>query len=155
MLIEIADGYPVAAFYRDNQGFFHHERGHLALNAAIPGIGIRSESVFGEEPVDERILYYAFINSILGMVGALGREGLIEEEALISQLRAALIKLNAEEGGQSRLVEKMLAPVLQCKANLKTRLAQMDELVGPLETQSVYLQIDNPLFQHARAQAHG
>ncbi|MGQ8631682.1 IucA/IucC family protein [Agrobacterium sp. DKPNP3] len=155
MLLEIADGYPVAAFYRDNQGFFHHERGHLALNAAIPGIGVRSESVFGEEPVDERILYYAFINSVLGMVGALGREGLIEEEALISQLRAALVKLNAEEGGQSRLVEKMLAPVLQCKANLKTRLAQMDELVGPLETQSVYLQIDNPLFQHARAQAHG
>ncbi|MGV1906299.1 IucA/IucC family protein [Agrobacterium cavarae] len=155
ILIELADGYPVAAFYRDNQGFFHHERGHPALNTAIPGIGIRSESVFGEEPVDERILYYAFINSILGMIGALGREGLIAEEVLISQLRAALIKLNAEEGGQSLLVEKVLAPVLRCKANLKTRLAQMDELVGPLETQSVYLQIDNPLFQSARAQAHG
>ncbi len=91
ILIELADGFPVAAFYRDNQGFFHHERGHPALNKAIPGIGIRSESVFGEEPVDERILYYAFINSILGMIGALGREGLIAEEVLISQLRAALI----------------------------------------------------------------
>lgn len=155
ILIELADGYPVAAFYRDNQGFFHHERGHPALNKAVPGIGIRSESVFGEEAVDERVLYYAFINSVLGTIGALGREGLVAEETLISQLRATLIDLKAKEGGQSVLVEKMLGPVLRCKANLKTRLAQMDELVGPLETQSVYLQIENPLFQHARAQAHG
>ncbi|WP_306409602.1 IucA/IucC family protein [Ectorhizobium quercum] len=155
MLLEIGDGYPIAAFYRDNQGFFHHERAHAALNAAIPGIGERSESVFGEEAVDERILYYAFINSTLGMIGALGREGLVEEETLISLLRETLLELDAKEGGQSNVIGKMLSPVLQCKANLKTRLAQMDELVGPLETQSVYLEIDNPLFRRARAQAHG
>ena len=155
MLLEIAEGYPVAAFYRDNQGFFHHERAHGPLDAAIPGIGELSESVFGEEAVDERVLYYGFINSTLGMIGALGREGLIEEQRLIAMLREALLQLDTKEGGQSRLVSKMLAPVLQCKANLRTRLAQMDELVGPLETQSVYLEIDNPLFQNARVQAHG
>ncbi|WP_320197012.1 IucA/IucC family protein (plasmid) [Agrobacterium rosae] len=154
-LLEIAEGYPVAAFYRDNQGFFHHERAHGALNAAIPGIGERSESVFGEDAVDERVLYYGLINSTLGMIGALGREGLINEQRLIGMLREALLQLDAQEGGRSRLVSKMLAPALRCKANLRTRLAQMDELVGPLETQSVYLEIDNPLFQSARVQAHG
>ncbi|QCI99643.1 IucA/IucC family protein [Agrobacterium larrymoorei] len=155
VLLEIEDGYPVSAFYRDNQGFFHHERAHAALHAAIPGIGERSESVFGEEAVDERVLYYAFINSTLGMIGALGREGFVSEETLISILRDALISLDAREGGQSVLVGKTLAPTLQCKANLRTRLAQMDELVGPLETQSVYLEIDNPLFQQVQARAHG
>ncbi len=155
MVLEIENGYPVAAFYRDNQGFFHHERAHAALHEALPEFGVRSESVFGEDAVDERILYYGFINSTLGMIGALGREGLIDEQRLIDMLRDTLVDLDRREGSQSRLVSKMLAPILQCKANLKTRLAQMDELVGPLETQSVYLEIDNPLFQNVQAQAHG
>lgn len=154
VLVEIADGYPVAAFYRDNQGFFHHERAHAALNAAIAGIGIKSESVFGEDHVDARIVYYTFINSVLGIIGGLGREGLVNEQVLIYRFRALLLELDRQNGNQSGLVEKMLAPVLQCKANLKTRLAQMDELVGPMETQSVYLEIDNPLFETTLAQAH-
>jgi siderophore synthetase component len=37
------------------------------------------------------------------------------------------------------------APTLRCKANLLTRVAGLDELVGPLETQSVYVPIPNPL----------
>ena len=56
MLIEIEDGYPVGTLYRDNQGFFHHHRGHEALVKVLPELGIASESVFGEEPVDERSL---------------------------------------------------------------------------------------------------
>lgn len=62
-------------------------------------------------------------------------------------LRSELLRLEALEGANSPIVRKMLAPTLQCKANLKTRLARMDELVGPLETQSVYLEITNPLFE--------
>jgi siderophore synthetase component len=146
MLIEIEEGYPIGVFYRDNQGFFHHERGHRPLAEALPGLGEASGSVFGEEPVDERLLYYAFINSVLGMIGALGREALVKEAVLIAMLRDELLRLEALEGANSGLVRKMLAPTLHCKANLKTRLARMDELVGPLETQSVYLEIANPML---------
>ncbi|WEX75367.1 IucA/IucC family siderophore biosynthesis protein [Sinorhizobium numidicum] len=153
IVIEIEDGYPIGVFYRDNQGFFHHERAHKALVEAMPGLGEASESVFGEEPVDERLLYYAFINSVLGMIGALGREGLVGEIVLLDMLRNELLRLEALEGANSRLVRKMLAPTLQCKANLKTRIARLDELVGPLETQSVYLEIVNPLLQTEKALA--
>lgn len=153
IVVEIEDGYPIGVFYRDNQGFFHHERAHKALVEALPGLGEPSESVFGEEAVDERLLYYAFINSVLGMIGALGREGLVDETVLLSMLRSELLRLEALEGANSRLVRKMLAPTLQCKANLKTRLARMDELVGPLETQSVYLEIANPLLEIEKALA--
>jgi siderophore synthetase component len=146
MLIEIEQGYPIGVFYRDNQGFFHHERSHRALAEALPGLGEASGSIFGEEPVDERLLYYAFINSVLGMIGALGREALVKETVLIAMLRDELLQLEALEGANSGLVKKMLAPTLHCKANLKTRLARMDELVGPLETQSVYLEIANPML---------
>jgi siderophore synthetase component len=146
ILIEIEEGYPIGVFYRDNQGFLHHERGHRPLAEALPGLGEASGSVFGEEPVDERLLYYAFINSVLGMIGALGREALVKEAVLIAMLRDELLRLEALEGANSGLVRKMLAPTLHCKANLKTRLARMDELVGPLETQSVYLEIANPML---------
>lgn len=154
MLIEIEDGYPVGTLYRDNQGFFHHHRGHEALVKVLPELGIASESVFGEEPVDERLLYYAFINSTLGMIGALGREGLVDEAVLLAMLRAELKSLHDAEGGQSELVAKMLAPTLLTKGNLRTRFAQMDELVGPLETQSVYLALDNPLAERTRELAY-
>ena len=36
------------------------------------------------------------------------------------------------------------SPVLRCKANLLTRLHGLDELVGPVDTQSVYVTIANP-----------
>ncbi|MGO4424035.1 iron transporter, partial [Streptomyces sp. MCAF7] len=44
----------------------------------------------------------------------------------------------------ARLLE---APTLRCKANLLTRLRGLDELVGPVDTQSVYVTIANPLFR--------
>lgn len=37
------------------------------------------------------------------------------------------------------------SPTLRCKANLLTRVHGLDELVGPVETQSVYVDIPNPL----------
>ena len=43
----------------------------------------------------------------------------------------------------AQLLEK---PHLRCKANLLTRLHGLDELVGPVDTQSVYVTIATPLF---------
>jgi siderophore synthetase component len=37
------------------------------------------------------------------------------------------------------------SPRLRVKANLRTRLDDLDELVGPLATQSVYVEVPNPL----------
>ena len=45
------------------------------------------------------------------------------------------------------VAELLDAKTLRCKANLRTRLGGMDELVGPLETQSVYVDIANPFAE--------
>lgn len=46
----------------------------------------------------------------------------------------------------TNLVKSMLSQEsLPCKANLLTRVHDMDELVGSLETQSVYVDVTNPL----------
>jgi len=146
ILIEIVNGYPTAAFYRDNQGFFHHSRAHAELSRFLPGLGEASESVFDEDIVDERFTYYTLVNSIFGIIGALGRENFITEEELIVMLRDNFLSLKSQEGGSSQLIDKILTRKLQCKANLRTRLAQMDELIGSPENQSVYLEINNPLI---------
>jgi siderophore synthetase component len=39
---------------------------------------------------------------------------------------------------------------LRCKANLLTRVGGLDELVEPLATQSVYVDVPNPLAGAAR-----
>ena len=39
--------------------------------------------------------------------------------------------------------------MLPCKANFLTRVHDMDELVGSLETQSVYVNVENPLYEFA------
>jgi siderophore synthetase component len=54
------------------------------------------------------------------------------------------------------VVEALLSrPTLRCKANLRTRLDDMDELVGPMESQSVYVDIPNPLRSTVTAGAPG
>jgi siderophore synthetase component len=63
---------------------------------------------------------------------------------LIAAFRRFLAK--AASAGPSGLPARLLeTPVLRCKANLLTRLRGMDELVGPVDTQSVYVTIPNPL----------
>lgn len=154
LLVSIKDGYPQQFHYRDNQGFFHHQRAHDHLSAVLPLFGEQSESVFDEEDVDKRVIYYVFINTVFGLIGALGREGFVSEDTLLKLLAEEIFELEAVEGANSDLVRQMFATTLPCKANLRTRLALMDELVGPLSSQSVYIDIQNPLHIMSRRPAH-
>ncbi|MNY62731.1 hypothetical protein D3C86_1996010 [compost metagenome] len=56
---------------------------------------------------------------------------------------AEFLPMNREP---SIFLESLLTEAkIPCKANLLTRLYDMDELVGSLENQSVYVLVDNPL----------
>ena len=70
------------------------------------------------------------------------------EAELLRDADRALADLSAEHGDRLRLAALLReAPTLRCKANLLTRVRGMDELVGPLEAQSVYVGIANPLVE--------
>ncbi len=71
------------------------------------------------------------------MVGAFGSQGLIEERTLLEL---------AQQFVEDRDAPILRTPVLRSKANLLTRLHGMDELVGPVSTQSVYVYLANPLW---------
>ena len=84
---------------------------------------------------------------MLGLIGAFGSQRLADEQLLLAAFRHFLNDVATGPGrlGTSLPSHLLDSPVLRCKANLLTRLHGLDELVGPVDTQSVYVTIANPL----------
>ncbi|MFI0715201.1 IucA/IucC family protein [Streptomyces inhibens] len=141
------DGWPVGGRYRDNQGYYFRTSRRAELERRLPGIGMVSDTFVADDVTDERFAYYLGINNVLGLIGAFGAQRLIREEILLAAFRRFLADAAAApRAHRSPLPEQLLAArTLRCKANLATRLHGLDELVGPVETQSVYVTLPNPL----------
>ena len=137
-----AFGYPGAGWYRDNQGFYYRASRieHLEAVSGIPRLGSASDTVVADDVVTERLLYYVGINNLMGVVGALGCARIASERELLGLAAELLAPLRGH-----RPVDLLLgAQTLRRKANLLTRAADLDELVGDLATQSVYVEMANP-----------
>ncbi|MCF2129050.1 hypothetical protein L1I79_21785 [Strepomyces sp. STD 3.1] len=147
LLLLDTDGWPAGGRYRDNQGFYFRESHRAVLDARLPGIGERSDTFVADAVTDERFAYYLAVNNVFGLIGAFGSQGLADEALLLAAFRRFLSGAapgSAPPGG-SLPAHLLDSPVLRCKANLLTRLRGLDELVGPVDTQSVYVTIANPL----------
>ncbi|MFE9848449.1 IucA/IucC family protein [Streptomyces sp. NPDC005576] len=138
-----ADGWPVGGRYRDNQGYYFRESHRGALDQRLPGIGAESDTFVSDTVTDERFAYYLGINNVFGLIGAFGSQHLADEHLLIDAFRRFL--RSAAPMGSPLPAYLLETDRLRCKANLLTRLNGMDELVGPVDTQSVYVTITNPL----------
>lgn len=136
------DGWPVGGWYRDNQGYYLSEKRAHEAYALLPGLGTQTDIVTADDVIHERLTYYLGVNNLLGVVGALGSAGLAREEDLLADARRALGPLADLAPPAALLLE---APTLRTKGNLLTRVHGLDELVGPVETQSVYVDVANPL----------
>ncbi|MFE6287334.1 IucA/IucC family protein [Streptomyces sp. NPDC057877] len=147
LLLLDGDGWPTGGRYRDNQGYYFRDSRRKELDARLPGIGECSDTFVSDEVTDERFTYYLVINNVLGLIGAFGSQRLADEGLLLAALRHFLTGLAVGPAPlRSSLPARLLdSPVLRCKANLLTRLDGLDELVGPVDTQSVYVTIANPL----------
>ncbi|HEX2175707.1 MAG TPA: IucA/IucC family protein [Nocardioidaceae bacterium] len=139
-------GWPVGGRYRDNQGYYYNRARAEDLRRWAPQVGVESDALCDEDLIDERLGYYLGINNVLGLVGAMGSQGLADEEVLLRAVRRLLHRIGTEHTPVPGVVRALLEePTLPCKANLLTRLAGMDELVGPVATQSVYRPMPNPI----------
>ncbi|MFG2561647.1 IucA/IucC family protein [Streptomyces sp. NPDC048496] len=139
-----AAGWPVGGRYRDNQGYYFRESHRQVLEQRLPGIGTLSDTFVSDAVTDERFAYYLGINNIFGLIGAFGAEHLADERVLIAGLRRFLG--GVIDLGSPLPAQLLQNPHLRCKANMLTRLHGLDELVGPVDTQSVYVTIANPLY---------
>ncbi|MFI1757871.1 IucA/IucC family protein [Streptomyces sp. NPDC020571] len=142
-----ADGWPAGGRYRDNQGYYFRESRRAELDARLPGIGAHSDTFVADAVTDERFAYYLAVNNVFGLIGAFGSERLAGEGTLLAAFRRFLGELASGPSAPGGPLPAHLldSPVLRCKANLLTRLHGLDELVGPVDTQSVYVTIANPL----------
>ncbi|MFF2329051.1 MULTISPECIES: IucA/IucC family protein [unclassified Streptomyces] len=136
-------GWPVGGRYRDNQGYYFRESHRAALERRLPGIGSASDTFVSDAVTDERFAYYLGINNVFGLIGAFGAQRLADEQLLIAAFRRFLH--TAAALGSPLPAHLLEHSQLRCKANLLTRLHGLDELVGPVDTQSVYVTIANPL----------
>ncbi|MFC8451151.1 IucA/IucC family protein [Kitasatospora sp. NPDC057223] len=139
------EGWPVGGRYRDNQGYYFRTSHAERLHARLPGLGSASDTFVADDVADERFAYYLGINHVLGLIGALGSQRLADERILLAALRRFLAGPRARATGSALPARLLDSPTLRCKANLLTRLNGLDELVGPVETQSVYVDIPNPV----------
>jgi spermidine-citrate ligase len=145
-VVELESGYPARLFYRDNQGYYYRRTKHAHLSRIIPGISEKSHTVCDDAVVDERLLYYVFINNLFGLINAFGTAGLVTEDTLLADLRMQLDRIAGESGEPTPMLDTLLdSTTLRCKSNLMTRFHDMDELVGSVATQSVYVAVPNPL----------
>ncbi|MGP1907795.1 IucA/IucC family protein [Metabacillus sp. JX24] len=146
-IVKLKGGYPERFYYRDNQGFYFCESKKEILESYLAGAGKRSETVCSDAVADERLSYYFFFNHLFGLVNAFGTAGLADERKLLKIIREELESCSVPNGHPSQLIKNFLEKEeLPCKANLMTGYHDLDELVGPLETQSVYVNVPNPLF---------
>ncbi|MEU2060009.1 IucA/IucC family protein [Streptomyces sp. NPDC013455] len=147
LLLLDGTGWPAGGRYRDNQGYYFRESRRAELDARLPGIGERSDTFVPDEVTDERFAYYLAVNNVLGLIGAFGSQRLADERLLLAAFRRFLTDLASGPARlRTSLPGRLLdSPVLRCKANLLTRVHGLDELVGPVDTQSVYVTIANPL----------
>nr|WP_314224545.1 IucA/IucC family protein [Streptomyces sp. DSM 40713] len=148
LLLLDPDGWPVGGRYRDNQGYYFRESSRAELEARLPGIGEHSDTFVSDDVTDERFAYYLGINNVLGLIGAFGSQRLADEQLLLAAFRRFLADVaSGPRRLRGSLPTRLLdSPRLRCKANLLTRLHGLDELVGPVDTQSVYVTIANPLW---------
>ncbi|MFC4098567.1 IucA/IucC family protein [Paenibacillus xanthanilyticus] len=153
-VVQLEDGYPKRFYYRDNQGYYFCKSTESLLAQQLPGIGEASQTVCDDAIADERFRYYLIFNHMFGLINGFGAAGLIDERVLLGKLRAALEAFVPENREPSVFLATLLHDEqLPCKANLLTRLHDMDELVGSLDTQSVYVIVPNPLVKEVAVHA--
>lgn len=146
VLVELKDGWPQWLWLRDNQGFYYIEELADEILQQFPELHDKAHAVGSKTFVDERFSYYFFGNTLFGIINAIGATGFVSEQDLLSVLQQHLFDL-LKQYPESSLIQSLLyQPTLPYKGNLLTRLYELDELIAPVENQSVYVQLANPLY---------
>jgi siderophore synthetase component len=145
-LVDIATGYPRIGYYRDNQGFYLSERHRPEIAKAVPESETISSLYFPEADIRDRFAYYLIVNQVFSVISRMAHDGLADEMMLLRILRDHLEKLALSMHGLGRdFIRHILDEAdIGIKANLATRLADVDEL-SSVGNHSLYRKMPNPL----------
>ncbi|HSX65895.1 IucA/IucC family protein [Nocardioides sp.] len=146
MLVELGeDGLPIHGWYRDNQGWYAAESALDRLRELLLTVGEDAPLVFPDALVVDRVAYYVGVNHVLGVVAAVA-SGCGVAEAVLLRVLGDSLREHLATSSPSAVARLLLeAETLPTKANLLTGVDGRDEVESPVETQSVYVAIPNPL----------
>ncbi|WP_121663591.1 IucA/IucC family protein [Metabacillus litoralis] len=146
-VLDVSEGYPKTYFYRDNQGYYLSEHHKQVLCQMEPSLLEAPELFYENSLIQERFTYYLVMNQLFSVIYRFGADGLISEATLLEWSLDKLKMLEGELVGQGKqFVSSLLnEEKLSYKANLLTRLHDVDELTAKLE-QAIYTKIDNPFL---------
>ena len=150
-LLDVADGWPRRAFYRDNQGFYLSEAARPRLEREAPETAGLPSLYFDDGEIRRRLAYYLVVNQIFSVVARLGHDGLVREEILVDDLARRLEAMAARMTGAGRAFARAVldGPTICTKANLRVRLSDRDELASG-EGADNYMDMPNPLRVRGR-----
>lgn len=144
-LLELEAGYPKNFWVRDNQGFGYIIEYASALIAQYPELEYEAQCIVPVEFADARVSYYFVGNTLFGVINAIAQTGALSEDTLLLMLGQTLQHVQQKYPNSSILEQLLHSATLPYKGNLMTRLYQIDELIAPVEVQSVYVDIPNPI----------
>lgn len=151
-LVLLRDGWPIRAFFRDCQGTGHVEGFHTRLAAEVPGLGIAAEAVVPDALGNRLLGYYAVVNGLFGVIAALSRDGLADEDAMFALVRGRLERERTSRPPDPSFFDYLLdSPALAAKGNFLTFLEDVIENQGTREQRAIYHDLPNPLIGGARA----
>ncbi|MGY0216162.1 IucA/IucC family protein [Endozoicomonadaceae bacterium StTr2] len=149
ILINLKDGYPRKAWFRDCQG-----TGYSHVARSLLGNDKQDAEDNPEHHVEANLgnrlfTYYLIINSTFGLISALGSDPAIGEQRLLHRFRLFLEKLRDSRPRDASCLEYILdSPELWSKGNFYCAFNNLNEntLNDPL---AIYHAMKNPLLQSA------
>jgi siderophore synthetase component len=140
-------GSPLHSYCRDIQGLALSECFRAALIARVPELEQQHKVFEPDDIVRNGFSYYLFFNQLYAVINRFALDGLLGEEPLLDVVRHKLIALrpSLHKLGVELIDALLERKAIPCKANLLTRLADMDELQSDNEL-AVYTLVDNPLY---------
>ncbi|MBB6270452.1 siderophore synthetase component [Pedobacter cryoconitis] len=148
VLVELdSQNFPAKLYFRDNQGFFFLEGKCEDLLKHLPDLAAQSGAIAPSSFIIPKYTYYLLLNNILGVVNALGSNGLADERVLIDLIYLEFKQF--EESDTTGFVDYIInSRSWEVKGNLLTNLYNIDEASATSENPAIFRAYPNPLNKY-------
>ncbi|WP_413568069.1 IucA/IucC family protein [Bdellovibrio sp. HCB117] len=144
MILQIKDGLPVKAYFRDCQGTGYSEHGYQLFHQDVASLTRENGNVLDNKG-NILFAYYLLVNSTWNVMAALSHQKGVSEERLLEMLNEFMTSMNKASLPDSSFLDYVLkeARIYQ-KGNFICSLQNLNEntVANPL---AIYNLIDNPL----------
>lgn len=155
LILDIKDGFPVAAYFRDCQDHAYSELGHLLFATEVPGISKDAGSVVHEQVASRFFAYQVILNSTFNVITSLAASNEIDERELLNDLREFLEGIR-EMGVRDPLCLNYLLDEqkLMHKGNFLYSLKGVNDNHVAKDPLSLYTPVENLILKNCKKLKH-